>query len=77
LGQTCCDSTCTDTSSDNRNCGVCGEICPQGRECCTFQIGDNTFTSCVSLDNNFHNCGSCAHTCPADFRCEGSLCKFF
>jgi hypothetical protein len=32
-GQSCCDDTCLDTTTDPSNCGGCGNVCPAGQEC--------------------------------------------
>jgi hypothetical protein len=30
---TCCASVCTNTQTDNNNCGACGNKCPTGKTC--------------------------------------------
>jgi hypothetical protein len=32
-GQTCCGETCTNTKTDDDNCGTCGNACPTGSTC--------------------------------------------
>lgn len=33
LGEVACGGTCTDTSSDPLNCGMCNNACPAGQTC--------------------------------------------
>ena len=33
MGQVACDGFCVSTSSDEDNCGACGNICPEGYLC--------------------------------------------
>jgi hypothetical protein len=49
-GTTGCSGTCVDLTSDNGNCGTCGNACPSGKpctygRCCASPVGDP------------HNCG--------------------
>jgi hypothetical protein len=55
-GQTNCSGTCIDLSSDNHNCGSCGNVCPAGQMCSSGQ--------CVCPPGTTKLCnGTCAHTC--------------
>jgi hypothetical protein len=38
-GKTMCGSTCTDTGSDPKNCGECGNACPKGQVCSAGMCG--------------------------------------
>ncbi|MEZ4406982.1 MAG: FG-GAP-like repeat-containing protein [Polyangiales bacterium] len=80
-GQVRCGSTCIDTTSDPRNCGGCGTVCPavtrgtatctMGR-CgftCTAGYGDcdgNTANGCETLvTTSVTHCGMCGNACSA------------
>ena len=66
-GQTCCSGTCTDLSSDNNNCGSCGNKCDA---CSTCQSG-----TCVSSCASGQVClnGSCCAICGGA-TCCGPTC---
>ncbi len=32
-GETACMGMCTDTQSDSKHCGTCGNVCPKGTYC--------------------------------------------
>jgi hypothetical protein len=54
-------SMCVDLNSNDRNCGRCGNQCPQGQRCCQGHCVD-----CLT-DNN--NCGGCRITCNSAQKC--------
>lgn len=64
--QTCCSGACVDLSSNNNNCGACGNVCPGGDTCCSGE--------CANLSNDDNNCGSCGNVCPAGTSCVGGAC---
>jgi len=81
----CNDSTCQDISSDLKNCGSCGAVCPAmaaGTMSCVsgacvvtscplgFDICDN---ACVDLRKN-ESCGACHNVCQNDATCIGQIC---
>lgn len=63
-GQTDCDGTCVDRSSDPNNCGLCGLACGVGRECsgggCVCSAG---YTNCLGI------------CCAADEVCVEGFCQ--
>ena len=62
-------TTCTDTSSDNGNCGACNNACPTGTTCsasqcvCTDTTKTNCSGVCVNLSSDPKNCGACGVAC--------------
>src|SRR5262249_37038410 len=34
MGQVVCSAMCTDTQNDAKNCGMCGNVCPQNTPAC-------------------------------------------
>jgi hypothetical protein len=79
----CTAGTCTDTSSDPKNCGACGTVCQAGSTCsaslCTCLpnrpecvVGSKVCNDLVK-DNN--NCGGCGVVCTGGKTCKGGSCK--
>jgi hypothetical protein len=79
-----CSGTCTDLTSDSKNCGSCGTICPDGVMCqggncvCNTCPGTNT---CVDTQKDPNHCGSCGTVCNSGSFCchgqcavDGSVC---
>jgi hypothetical protein len=58
---TCCGGTCisstTDFTSDNNNCGSCGNKCPSGQTCQSGSCGAPVVTSCAGVADGT-SCGS-------------------
>ena len=84
-GQEWCMGSCKSTidfTSDDNNCGRCGNSCRIGESCtggsCGCAVGySSCMGSCVSdssfiSDNN--NCGSCGHSCSIGESCTGGMC---
>jgi hypothetical protein len=69
-GQTCCSGSCSDTRTDPRNCGTCGNVCTGGKICqngscsCTSGLTDCSGT-CVNTNTNPNNCGQCGRQCSS------------
>lgn len=60
-GQTDCDGSCVNISSDRRNCGRCRGICyGDGSICCN---------GVCSNERSADNCGSCGNACSASEPC--------
>lgn len=79
-----CEAGCIDTSSDPKNCGVCGAVCASPLVCgngqCTIACptGQTQCSgACVDLNKDFDNCGSCAHACSAGQVCDQGSCKLY
>jgi hypothetical protein len=79
-GQTCCNNTCVDVTSDPRNCGRCGALCRPGTMCaggvCTIGpvgcgggppcgAGQSCCgDACVTVGTDINHCGMCGRACP-------------
>ena len=81
--QIACAGSCTTIEDDPRNCGACGNICPQGTVCydgaCTTSCGGGTLQcgqSCVDPSVDPANCGACGHACPDGQPCTGGQCRY-
>jgi hypothetical protein len=71
-GATCCTpkgaaAFCTNTGTDAKNCGACGNVCPTANPNCCAGKCTNTQT-----DNN--NCGTCGTVCPTGKTCKAGAC---
>ncbi len=77
-GSTFCGAKCTNTQTDNSNCGFCGKLCQGGTSCvggicCT--TGDVCGGQCVDKTTNNNNCGTCGHKCVVGESCVGGQCQ--
>ncbi|HEY1959673.1 MAG TPA: hypothetical protein VGH28_28885 [Polyangiaceae bacterium] len=72
-------STCTDTSSDSQNCGLCNTVCPTGTTCsagkcaCAAAGQTNCSGACVDTQTDPKNCGVCGNAC-IDQNCKAGEC---
>ena len=86
---TLCSSVCTSTSTDNNNCGSCGNVCSGGEFCqagaCVCPLDQTFCNGACTLTNGFltnvNNCGSCGNVCPngpvnSQSTCSGGQCGF-
>jgi hypothetical protein len=77
-GQSKCGSACKDLTSDQQNCGACGNACGSGETCqggqclCSAGLLDCGGT-CIPADAN--NCGGCNTKCPTGQVCSASSCQ--
>ncbi len=56
----CCNGVCTNIVFDRNNCGACGNVCQEGKDCC----GER----CVPV-NTEQNCGCCGCGCLETEQC--------
>jgi hypothetical protein len=76
---------CANTSTDNANCGTCGNTCTGANVCtggvCSIACGSlSTCTPssgspyCANLSTDNANCGTCGNACGAGNVCSGGAC---
>jgi hypothetical protein len=75
-GRELCGFSCVDASTDRRNCGRCGVVCPQGTTCAAGVCGTTCAapmvtcgTACVDPTSTSH-CGRCDNACDANATCQ-------
>jgi streptogramin lyase len=80
-GQAMCNGRCTNTQTDNANCGACGTACAAGQACMAGRCEivcpsgqTNCNGTCVSLQADRANCGMCGTMCPAGRVCSMGAC---
>jgi len=82
---------CTDTQTDDANCGACGKTCPVGQACsggtCSNSCGgvdgggetrctrDGGAPYCAATKSDNANCGACGKVCPAGDVCAAGVCS--
>jgi hypothetical protein len=79
--ETDCFGVCVDLTSDEANCGACGNSCGVGQECLAGECrvacpaGEtNCSEVCVDLTINEANCGACGHSCSVNETCVDGGC---
>lgn len=86
-GQTNCNGTCVDLTSDANNCSACGIACDAGDVCkdslcspanggagCSTASPTRCGTTCADLNTDPNNCGACGAACGANEVCTGGVC---
>jgi hypothetical protein len=78
-GYDSCGGTCTDTATDPRNCGKCGQGCSTGMSCvgsaCVCPAGLSLCPDgCKDLQHDDANCQVCGVRCPPTTTCGGGAC---
>ncbi len=73
-----CGTLCTDTQTDDQNCGGCGKPCTGGSHCqkglCCPPGTTNCSNVCVDTAVDPKNCGVCGKACTASELCKSSTC---
>jgi hypothetical protein len=72
VGATCCTpkgtaAFCTNTGTDAKNCGACGNVCPTANpNCCAGK--------CTNTQTDVNNCGACGTKCATGQKCTAGKC---
>ena len=75
-GLTACGGRCVDETSDDRNCGQCGLVCPSTNHCtnractCATSLCNG---ACLDMSTDPDNCGTCGHSCQGA-SCSRGVC---
>jgi Stigma-specific protein, Stig1 len=62
-----CGGVCTDTWTDNKNCGGCGAVCPDYKPDCCGGV-------CVHKPTSTSDCGECGNQCGFNQACCNGVC---
>src|SRR5262249_19624023 len=77
---------CANLSTDNVNCGICGNACGTGSVCsggaCTLTCGSlskctpsSASPYCANLSTDNANCGTCGNACGSGQSCMAGTCQ--
>jgi hypothetical protein len=74
-----CGASCVDKSTDENNCGLCGNVCPSGATCQNGACVCSTTATicnglCVDTKNDPANCNGCGQACAPGYACQNSAC---
>jgi len=76
-----CGDTCVDNSTDESNCGSCGNTCESYERCiagvCDFVCPPGLIKcsdTCVDNSTDENNCGSCGNVCESGDMCVAGEC---
>jgi hypothetical protein len=71
---------CTDTDTDETNCGACGTTCAADRQCtggacqCFGAKPNECSGACTNTQSDVNNCGVCGNACEAGMLCMSGAC---
>jgi hypothetical protein len=74
-----CAGTCIDPTTDNNNCGGCGNVCTGDQSCIAGRCGCPSGqilcgSACKDTNTNSYHCGSCGNVCPTGYSCSAGTC---
>lgn len=76
-----CGTGCIDPTSDQRNCGTCGNVCGEQMACvdsvCVCRPGTESCDggTCAVTDYDAENCGACFRKCDPGLVCQLGQCE--
>ena len=84
-GEFGCKDGCVNTNYDPKNCGACGNVCPDKHLCakgvcihaCEMAEGMMCNGVCVDPKKDTNNCGACGAVCPNGQVCNNGSCGNF
>ncbi len=81
----CGGTTCTNTNTNNDNCGACGNDCDAlgpfrvctGGQCLLTCTGGTSAcgNTCVNFQTDAANCGTCGNACASGELCSSGVCE--
>ncbi len=81
-GETRCDDSCVDTSTNRENCGACGTVCAAGEACVSGMCElacpsgqEACGATCHDTMSDTNHCGACGTACGAGERCNAGACE--
>ncbi|WP_373049175.1 MXAN_6577-like cysteine-rich protein [Vulgatibacter sp.] len=79
---TLCGLSCVDTTTDERHCGACGNVCGDGELCvagsCELSCPGSQVDcdgSCFDLQSERAHCGACGNACATGETCTAGACE--
>jgi len=81
-GQTECAGVCVNLTTDNANCGTCGNSCSalsarlqcSNGVCCVAGRTSCDGETCVNTLTDANHCGTCGNACAVGQACSGGTC---
>jgi hypothetical protein len=80
-GTLACNGACITPTTDNTNCGACGNACASDKTCQSGSCACTTgrvlcagSTTCIDTTSDSANCGSCGKACTASQVCSNGMC---